>query len=627
MRRNCDLKKSTLKYVGLAWILFGILIIAATYFSYTNGFKKLSFSIHNNYINEINHNTLNYPEVKNGGYDCWVWVHLDNGENNYLRIVAEDIGDSKAKCIIKGLTEKEEEVLTIGPGYLTDGNNDFEIANQDFRVLRITVVGPDHQVVKRAEFRQTLSEYPVKDALKYMIAAALVYISLTGGAILAIKKYCFKPKAINEISPVRDEKHASIITKNSFKLPIPGEIASIIRTGLWLLMISLSLLLQMKGEAKGYRDHCMQYIHIEIGIVLLLALMTRDKDYRAESVRIDLSMFMIIGVYAIYTLLSDIIVDKIPAFAGIEVFAVLIVYSYTWVTSSTKYKYLYEVERAIHLFLVVFLIITLIYNKDYSAERYSGPFDNASIFALYLAAIWAVLIASLEESLYNSHFIKKVILIGELAIVGFLIIKSQSLTPAISVVFVTAIFFLRRLSKRYGVKKIATVTLATTLLLLLIAVVLFRSDAVVIKGDSRLIQKFKTGDMSLFLSGRDYYYRCYLRKLNILGHHSKPFLGVVGRKILPHNALIQQAYVYGTPILIPYILMMTRALDKAITYARKAITYSSLPLYGISAFLVMSLTDNVDRYFIWLPWIMCYMMFAPLIFEPDNAITMKIENA
>ena len=139
-----------------------------------------------------------------------------------------------------------------------------------------------------------------------------------------------------------------------------------------------------------------------------------------------------------------------------------------------------------------------------------------------------------------------------------------------------------------------------------------------IGGSSRIIQKLQSADMSSFLSGRDIYWRRYFGEMNLFGHSKKPYLW--DHRILPHNALVGMMYWYGVPCVVPYIVMMIMAIEKSYRFADTTVSHSPIPFYCIVSFVIMSMADNVEQPFVWLPWIACYMMMAPILVMPIGEI-------
>ena len=607
MNIDSRISLKTKLYTAITWILVGLVLLSAVYFSSITNFEKLCFSQRNNYICELHKGTLQNAPISGDVYCCKMPLMVKKPEViKYIRIKAKGIKRKAPLLTVSGIKENGEVVFIAEPIEMKNGYNVIPVSIQNAEILELTVEGLDYRVVNSGELRQSVESYSLRDAGKYLFIALALYIAIT----LAIAK-------VLKLIPKRTINARSRFLTN-VRLNIPDRPASWCRTIIWFFIISNSYLLQIQGETAGYKDHCMPFVHVELILVLLLAILINDKKHPNCTKRIDLTMLSFWMLYATYTFIADLLVDKIPRFAGVEVFIVFTAFAYFWASKEIDEDYMIEFENSIHLFLLFLVVTSLSANKEIeilSNVRYSGPFTNPSIYALYLASLWAILQALLEGEIRGRKRIFKVILlIIEIMIVGVLLISTQSLTPIIAICFVTLLFVARCISRRYGTKTAVIITCLGILVIIALGSIVLHGNLITIMGDSRIAHKFKYNDLTAILSGRDYYYRCYLREMNLFGHGSKPYLATLGKKILPHNMWIGQAYVYGVPIIVPFFLLMIKAVEKAVKYARNNTDHSAIPLYAIVSFLVMGLADNVDRYFIWLPWITCYMMFIPILF-------------
>lgn len=138
---------------------------------------------------------------------------------------------------------------------------------------------------------------------------------------------------------------------------------------------------------------------------------------------------------------------------------------------------------------------------------------------------------------------------------------------------------------------------------------------------TRLGQKLESFSISRLLSSRDYYYRAYLRNMNLLGHEKNP--KVWGKRRLPHNAFLGIAYRYGVFAVVPYILMMGAVLVRTFRYGRKNVKYAGMPFWICLISILMSMTDNVELPFVWLPWIALYLMMGIVFAEEEQEHGMK----
>ena len=93
--------------------------------------------------------------------------------------------------------------------------------------------------------------------------------------------------------------------------------------------------------------------------------------------------------------------------------------------------------------------------------------------------------------------------------------------------------------------------------------------------NTRLGQKFTDTSVSAMISGRDYYYRAYLREINLLGHKKKPV--VWGYERLPHNSVIGISHRYGVFAVVPYVVMLVMTILYTFRYSTVSYTHLTLP--------------------------------------------------
>ena len=603
-------------YIILAWILTGILVICSSYFTYYNDFREISFSLDNNYVAEISHWVFKSPqtEVEDGIVSYKFKCYLNEGEVNYLRVYADGIGDGKAKLVFTGMSRRGRTRYETDPVKIHDGCNDIPLKKQNYSLAQITVKGPDEKVVKAAEFRQSVTPHPVINALGFMLLVTIGYVLLTALIVVIYK-------LLKQVSESRSKR--LVISTGSFKyvLPLPASVATWVRTILWFALITSTLVVQINDY---YDDYFNTFLNVELGIILALAIMLNDADHQSKRTRIDLSMFFTLALYTIWTIVSDNNVMKPTGFAAVKIFVILAIFAYIWAGKQDHELFLQEFERAVQLFLVLLIVLSFTMNKDIEDARYSGPISNPSIYALYLASIWAVLMASLEGQLRFRRFSPKIVLTGiELAVTLYLIVAAQSMTPMLAVIFVLGLFIFRKAIEKIGIRKALRILAGIMVLFFAVGFAIIINPDLLNRFSGRLAQKLGSADITQFLSGRDYYYRCYMNKMNLFGHDAKPYCLYANSHIKPHNSLIGQAYTYGVPVIVPFILLMVRAVDKSVKFARENLVFSALPLYCISSFILMSMADNVDRFFVWLPWISCYMMFVPIMFYRSDGDKLK----
>lgn len=416
----------------------------------------------------------------------------------------------------------------------------------------------------------------------------------------------------------------------SHGIPVfPVYLAMPIRIILLLVMFILSLVVEMYDS---YGDTFQTYLASQLILVLGMTFFLSDSSCfcKTQTATLDRLAVAVWIAFALYTFISDIFVDKLYRFSNVSILFVFIVMAFVWNAKNINDGLLLrEIVIATQCFLF-FLVMVSVFSRNMTPDgRFSGPIHNPSIYALYLCSVWAVLIASLEYQLRHGIRKSKLFLtVSELLITLVLILLSQSFTPLLALVIISVIWMLRNtsniLSKALSKKCFAITVIVGILVIVTFAVITSHSESSI---GTRLHDKLLAGDITTLLSGRDYYWKAYLRKMNLLGHGKKPYLW--DHRILPHNALIGMMYWYGVPSVIPYIVMMIMAVEKSWRFSNTRIKYSSVPFYCITSFIIMSMADNVEQPFVWLPWILCYLMLAPILVMPIEKIETleRIENS
>ena len=415
------------------------------------------------------------------------------------------------------------------------------------------------------------------------------------------------------------------VERTEYKKGFNLKATSCLMSLLLVLMVIASLLVERWNY---YSKHFQQYLFLELIVVAVIAVLVLFSN-KSETVRLDWFALFFWGGFTLYTLASDFLVNKTYRFSEMLLFITLFLLGYAWNRSADKGMLIHSFERAIQWFLFAFLIMSILFPvQSRVPNRYSGPIENPSVYALYLCSIWAVLLGSLDNRIKNKEFGARIIItIVEMMVALILMVMSQSLTPMIAMAAVTFLWLFRIIARHKGIQYaiLLFVFIAFAMMFFLIGVVVFIRNSGAV-GDSRLVQKLQSANISIFLSGRDYYWRRYLSEMNLLGHSKKPYLW--DHRILPHNAIIGMMYWYGVPSAVPYIIMMIMAMEKSYRFADTGFSYASVPFYSIVSFVIMSMADNVEQPFVWLPWIACYLMMAPILLMPVEEIeALKSANA
>lgn len=617
-------------YSVIIWMMIGSLVLCAAYFTYANNFKKLSFSRINDDIYEAG-SYIGTGTLQNGRYEVYFSVDFRDYDVNYLKISTDGItNDAQLKVYFGDYFEEKGfvPVENIEDNNLRNGTSYYKLPAYDFTFIVIDIYGPNEIVINNLAFTENVQDKRGQTAVPFLLIVIISYVLLSGGLnglkTLLSKKRLKMPDLMGSINKNQDN-YLRIYNSNTLSIELAqknrGIICSIIRVVAITVLLLNSLLISMHAYGKYYISDFNEYLIIQLIFLSLIILSLLFDVANRGNKLYDGMALSTCTCFALYTLASDLLVPKTFQFAVALIFLFLSVVGFICYQNNNCEKYIKDVKNAVHCFLIVLIIVSiLIPNHGDDPRRYSGPLQNPSIFALYIGGIWAVLLGVIEH--YESSkpsAIKKVFLIIEMGAVLIMGLASQSMTPLIAMFLTTCLWAFRRIAKKRGSKyaiRLLIVFGAIGIAGFIGAILLIRNSNIEI--NSRILLKFRAASISSFLSGRDYFWRAYLRKLNLFGHAQKPYIWRT--KINPHNAAIGMAYKYGTPCVVPYIIMFMLAVEKSYRYANRYTPYAAVPLYSIVTFVIMGLADNVEQPLVWLPTIVCYLLMAPILLMPVEEI-------
>ena len=601
-------------YGAAAWIMTGMLLLCAAFFTYANDYKCISFSIANNDIYDVNEDVFSLGTLEGRNYSIRMPVDLEHDNEKYLRIIAKGITreDTAMHFIAYSCNENGEYVPAeiIKTDHLHNGENDFKLSSADFSFVEIDIYGENEIVLKGVQFRESIKRVSFVGALPLLGVTLLVFLLLTGGLLLIQRRCCRNKLESNNKGDVIQFKYSLLknVTLPNLSLAIPL---------IFFVIITISLMLIKNGES-AYRNHFHYYLNAELLLTLLTVVFMYSTSQKNSEIKLDKTAFITCTCLMLYMLLSDSLVDKVYRFSGIELYMVLLLFACVWNSRTNREKYIKDYEIAVHAFLAFLVLLSVIHRNEPISGRFSGPLDNPSIYALDLCAIWAVLLGSMESNIVHNSGRTIVLIISlEMIATGGLLFASHSITPTIAAIFVTALWFFRYIARKKGIKQAVVIAVMTLTLFFLglVGLILYVRSAG-LQSSSRIIMKLDSASITTLLSGRNYYWKEYLREMNVLGHTKRPFMW--DHRILPHNAVISMMYWYGVPCVIPYIIMMMMAVEKTWRYANSNLEHSAIPFYSVVSFIIMSFADNVEQPFVWLPWISCYLLMAPLLAVPNE---------
>lgn len=591
--------------------------------------------------------------LDDGIYEYEIEIEKNENQYKYFCIELKKINTKNVNWTIDFRKQKNSEIVKSKKNsyLLHEGMNLIYLPKNSFNTIAIEITGENDTsfYVEKMQLRETKPCFDGNKALKIFFITYLLYIFLTGTLIGIWRKTGI---SFGFYSWIESLQEIYIIIAGQFK-KIPERIILLQKyknyliTFLFVLMFSYSVLVEI------FRIYYIKFkYHAFIYLVLLLIITMLSVESKPEKKKWNNSLVCSWLVLWILACISDFLLPKYFRFIGyVMVFAVGF-FIFIWNNMEKPEWMIKNFVRAVHIFLVLITIFCLLFRPDVSADaRYSGIIANPSIFALYLATIFAVVLGELENAIRNEVCLKCFLFyIVEGCVTFVFMVKSQSLCPLLSIAGITFIWFVRTAyytKKEHCRKRLICVVISGLILLTptymcidwgvkhipqslgtsityegeeLIAkrqfgMIVYAGDLKEKIRDSRLGHKLNNASVSGILSGRDYYYKAYLREMNLFGHKENPEMW--GKKRLPHNAVLGIAHRYGIFASVPYIIMLIMVIIRTFRYSKKKVLYAAVPFYVCVSSIVMSMADNVEQPFVWLPWIGLYLMIG-CVFDNDS---------
>ena len=257
-------------YLIIFWVLTALVLLYAAFFTYANDFSKISFSLKDGDIYDVNKNLLEQAVIDNETYYLSISVNLTYDNINCLSVNADDIDNDNTELTVNAFNHTENNelipIFSLPGNKLNNGINYIELPTQDFNYVKFIVTGEDHPVIKAFQFRESARPINYKGEALFMAVVLVVYILLT---IIAVKIYTRKrylPNHMGENARFDPQNYNSKV-----RLPVfPSKTASAVRTVLFFVMITGSLILAMIDGA--YNDRFHEYVLLQLLLCLVIAL-------------------------------------------------------------------------------------------------------------------------------------------------------------------------------------------------------------------------------------------------------------------------------------------------------------------------------------------------------------------
>lgn len=578
---------------------------------------------------------------KLGSYGYGISIVGNKNNWKYFCFSADNVNDQTIKITISFHRQKNNVIKSnYQETYiLEDGLNIYPVPNNSFNKIQLEFKGnPGNSFrIKKMELREKLPASNLNEILKVFLPLFLGYF-----IILWFLTSAFRKLKYNIYSWIEVLQGIYILVSDQFrkiKLYQKGNLRKYIRQTCFLLMFVYSVFVEI---SQNYYEKFKYHLVIYLILILIISVVSIEKSSGKKNWNNPLVWGWF--VLCILMCISDFFTPKDFQFFGYGLLIVFGFYIFIWNNMQNPEELISDFNRSVHIFFIGILIFCLLFRPELDSARYSGISKNPSIFALYLVTIGATILGSLDNQIRNDKkWLNIILYIVEGCAVFTLIWKTQSAGPLLCVSIIAFIWLFRtHLYARKKQLKLMMVKLILTAVLCLIPVyagltwglnhipqsvnhtITFEGESPVAKtiygnvayaadlGDTlketRLGQKFSSMTLSGIFSGRNYYYKTYLRNMNLIGHEDRPVMW--GHRRLPHNAVIGIAYTYGIFAAIPYIIMLIAIIERTFKYSKNNIKYASLPFYVCLSSIIMAMSDNVEQPFVWLPWMGLYLMMG-----------------
>ena len=639
-------------FKSLTWFMTGIVLafsMAAVLISGTFSLQPLS-KVRDVY--EIRDNVYQAAvELENGHQETSGRVVLDKGEFfynigiqdytnqlNYFCVWLKDISTETVHWEVVYENQRENKVSEVYSCELTEGLNLIPVEKNNFNVISIDITG-ENGTSFYVESMQLRENEPVftwgKGILIFSVVFA-IYCLISALIYKAAKRmkirwnpYCWID-ILQEIYILVAEQLRKIV---SF-IPQSGSVRNYCRTGLFLLIFLYTVYVDSSGTYYSKSKY-----NLVIYLLLLIFIAVLSVESKLEKRNWNNPLVWSWLVLWMMACISDFFVPKGYRYTGYVMILAGGFLIFVWNNMKKPSEFIADFVRAVHIFFWMMTVYCLICRPETSELRYSGFSNNPSVFALYLGTCWAVVLGELESRVRKREQLRKMIpfVIEGCAVASFSW-KSQSACPLLCMAGITFIWLfkmVRRTRKKPIRKNLAAVIISAAILILPVyggltwglmnipgtfgTEITYEIETRIPRTQlglvanaagegSRLVQKFSSSSLSQILSGRDYYWRTYLRDMNILGHEDMPRMW--GHRRLPHNAVIGIAHRYGVFAAVPYVIMLIAAIVRTSGHGRKKARYAAVPFYVCLSSIAMSMADNLEQPFVWLPWIALYVMMG-----------------
>lgn len=654
-----------------AWFLIGFVVSFSACLMILSGSKSITSLYDVGKVYEIQDNIYKTAIVRDKGhqestgkavldqglYEYGIWIKKNKNQYNYFCVQLKDLSTETVEWIIDYKVVKDDKIKNSEKVFysLHNGMNVISVPHNSFNLISIEIRGENGSsfYVEKMQLRETKPIFDANRALKIMLVSYLMYLLISVILMLCWSKMGISLDIHGWIDVLQEIYIA--FAKRFQKTMQRFSLSQGIRNGMITFLFVLMFLYNVWVEISQTYYTRFKY-HVVVYIFLLLAITILSIGSALKKKKWNNTLVWSWLILWTMACASDFLLPKNFRFIGYVMVFVVGFFVFVWNNMEKPDALIKNFTRAVHIFLFVITVFCLLCRPEVAGEsglRYSGISKNPSVFALYLGTVFSVILGEIENSIKKNHWIRNIFFyILEGCIVLTFCWKAQSVCPLLCMTGISFIWFVRMLwyTKKNNCRKIlARIVICAVILIIPVyagldwgvkhipqvlgisvtfegeepiarqqyGMVVYANDLKEKFDESRIGQKFNMSSLSGILSGRDFYYRGYLREMNLFGHKENPEMWGSRRK--PHNAVLGIAHRYGVFTSVPYILMLVMVIIRTFRYSKKEVPYAAVPFYVCLSSIAMSMADNVEQPFVWLPWIGLYLMMG-IAFDDENVM-------
>lgn len=641
-------KKKPLFFI---WVQLGLIISFVLCSILMSGNSSIYLFYNVGDVYEISNNIYDTP---NQPYGYGITIKDNKNQWNYFCV------DIKNKDIVNwniAYEKRENEEVIKSRDYnvkLHSGMNLLDVPKNSFNMIKITIADENKAAytIKNMQLRENKPTWNFLKAAMIFCMSFIIYTFGSGIILLFWRRIGITfdlytwVEMLQDIYIVFGRQLSRIIRR----FPLMTNYRNVIRIVSFLMIFLYSFWVEASNL---YFPRFKYHVIIYSFLILIIALASIESDMKRKKWNKILSGSWLIlwGMACV----SDFLIPKEFRFVGYAMILVIGFYIFVWNNMKNASELLKDFSCAVHIFFVLMTIFCLLFRPETMGIRYTGFSKNPSVFALHLGTFWAVTVSELEFRIRRKHNFTKILpFILEACVIIVFIWKAQSACPLLCMLGIAFIWFVKTFyfARKEDIYKNFRVVMISFMILLIpvymgidwginniphklgrtitfegeessarieYGMVVHASDLKEKFERNRLVQKFSRNNLSGMLSGRDYYYRAFLRDMNLFGHKKR--VRVWGYERLPHNAIIAIAHRYGVFASIPYIVMLITVISRTFKYSKRKSEYAAMPFYVCLSTIVMSMVDNVELPFIWLPWFGLYLMMGVVFVKHEEILS------